>query len=239
MHTNIHIYKQHWMSMILNARYFTAKFRLTNSGLMVALRNTEEASGASFRMSCNFSASVEFELKRLETTTPADSENRKRKFLLYSYNYFSTFTKKPTNKYFSAFTKKKTPNHFIEFYCDLVKIGKLGSWLYFNNLYDRTIPFTQLLLLCRHTCINFMVSFLEWFCFYSTESRSHAILLRSSVASFLNMEVIMLRTSLFCMNGWLNTSIPSTIRRDTDFIVSLLTQISSLNNQAREWFSKG
>lgn len=95
------------MSKILNARYFTAKFRLTNSGLMVALRNTEEASGASFRISCNFSASVEFELKRLETITPADPENRKEKFLLYLYKYFSTFTKKTPNKYFSAFTKKK------------------------------------------------------------------------------------------------------------------------------------
>ena len=86
--------------MILNARYFTAKLRLTNSGLMVALRNTEEASGASFRMSCNFSASVEFELKRLETTTPADSENCKGKFLLYSYKYFSAFTKKKNPKPF-------------------------------------------------------------------------------------------------------------------------------------------
>lgn len=92
--------------MILNVRYITVKFRLTNSGLMVALRNTEEASGASFRMSCNFSASVEFELKRLETTTPADSENRKGKFLLYLYKYKS-FYKKPPNKYFSAFTKRK------------------------------------------------------------------------------------------------------------------------------------
>ena len=129
--------------------------------------------------------------------------------------------KKPQTSTLVHLPKKKNPYHFIEFYCDLVNIGKLGSWLYFNNLYDRTIPFTQLLLLCRRTCINFMVSFLERFYFYSTESRSHVILLRSSVASFLNMEVIMLRTSLFCMNGWLNTSIPSTIRRDTDFIVSL------------------
>lgn len=95
------------MSKILNARYFTAKFRLTNSGLMVALRNTEEASGASFRMSCNFSASVEFELKRLETTTPADPENRKGKFLLYLYKYFSPFTKKPQTSTLVHLPKKK------------------------------------------------------------------------------------------------------------------------------------
>lgn len=49
---------------------------LTNSGLIVALRNTEDASGASLRISCSFSAMVEFALIRLETSTPAEAENQ-------------------------------------------------------------------------------------------------------------------------------------------------------------------
>lgn len=49
---------------------------LTNSGLMVALRNTDDASGASLRMSCSFSAMLEFALIRLETRTPAEAENQ-------------------------------------------------------------------------------------------------------------------------------------------------------------------
>lgn len=43
---------------------------------MVALRNTDDASGASLRMSCSFSAMLEFALIRLETRTPAEAENQ-------------------------------------------------------------------------------------------------------------------------------------------------------------------